>query len=1383
MADAKIVLSAEDRTKAAFASAKKGLGEVNELAVAAGLSFAALGAAGSVAGMVAMVKRIADSVDAFNDLKDATGASIENISALENVARRTGANFDTVGQSLIKFNQALGQTVKPGSDAEKVLQSIGLNAKTLRELDPAEALRATAGALSQFADDGNKARAVQELFGKSLKEVAPFLKDLAEAGELQATVTTEQAEEAEKFNKVLFGLSANLTDMTRQMAGPVLSTLNDIAESFGKAEGGSSKLADVVGGSLKVALQTISVVGHEVAFVFQGVGRDIGGMAAQLAALARGDFGGFSVIGQELRADAERARRENDAAIARIMGTAPAVSTAGAGRGMGGYPGLPKQSLEISDDGGGKGTKGRTKAVKELTEAERDLAFHREYSRKRQIALTDEYLKGLAAEEEAIKRLETEWAAAQRVHDDMGRAAVVSIEQRTAGIVAEIDGFGKLQSEIEETHLARLEDARAAAALGGENVDWIDRQIDAQRRLVAALKNQETLEAARAGARAAEREWDRVAQSLTDALMRGGKSAKEYLESLFRTLVLRPILEPIGKAMAGGINSVMGSFGFGGGGGGMSLPSVFNGQGGGGGLGQMFGFPNAGDYVLSAGRAAFGGTGLGATLFGTGGGGTAIATSAGALEAGVLVEGVGGSSGLLGGAMSGLGAAMPWLGAALLVASLFDKKKGGPKVESGWGFGRVREVGDVGSVQQSLGGLEAQYAALAKGLGGTVHDLDLGMFTATDPQGTAQTQLAMEAGIGGRKFYSREARMGTIENVGRSEEALQAAIAEEMTRVTLEALQESEIPGALGAYIRSLGDLDKLGGQSLNEALARINKAMGEKIALEEREYLLTHTAQEQLIRQRQREREALVESNRALYDHVIALEDLIARRAQAEVDLADAQSVLIDAYERQANAAQAAADTLSEARGGVLDAYELEADGLRQVMSVHREYARSLRDFRRQMQLSPGSTLSLGDRTSIARSGYDEMLRRAIAGDERALSSFNGYASDLLQATHASASTFEEYAIVQARIQSDLTRVADSETARVDVAQLQLSALTQLVAETLGLRDGLSMVGGAIVDSTGRVVEVKDALRDGLTLVNGTIFDSSGRVVELKDAIRGDLTLVGSAIVDSSGRVVEMRDAVVGSVAKASLADSIATYNAALLAQQEAQRGHDLATQQLTALGLLNNTAVSFGQAHSAYLAALVQVADAEKAIAAQKLAWEQEQARLAAEAAVAPAPAPAPAPAAPEVPRIPLSQYAFFAMDETGTQGIWVGNGETLYQSQYETRLRDAGLRGFADGGAFSNGIVTRPTAFNVSEMGESGPEGILPLASVNGRLGVHATGNNDRLIRELIQEVQGLRAEARANAQHAYEARRLLREFRDRGIPVANNPSGEVLQTAAV
>lgn len=231
MADVGIRLTAKDDTRAAFDSVGRSLSNVQSSAASVAGALAGIGVGISVGGFVAMTKSIVDGLDALNDLRDATGASIENISALEDVARRTGAGFDVVSTSLIKLNQGLN-AAKPGSDTENAIKAIGLSVKDLKALDPAEAFRKVAVGLSGFADDANKARLVQELFGKSLKEVAPFLNDLAASGQLNATVTAKQAEEAEKFNKQLANLQKNITDVGRAFVGDLLPGLNAGIERF-----------------------------------------------------------------------------------------------------------------------------------------------------------------------------------------------------------------------------------------------------------------------------------------------------------------------------------------------------------------------------------------------------------------------------------------------------------------------------------------------------------------------------------------------------------------------------------------------------------------------------------------------------------------------------------------------------------------------------------------------------------------------------------------------------------------------------------------------------------------------------------------------------------------------------------------------------------------------------------------------------------------------------------------------------------------------------------------------------------------------------------------------------------------------------------------------
>ncbi|WP_143755013.1 hypothetical protein [Caulobacter sp. BP25] len=84
-----------------------------------------------------------------------------------------------------------------------------------------------------------------------------------------------------------------------------------------------------------------------------------------------------------------------------------------------------------------------------------------------------------------------------------------------------------------------------------------------------------------------------------------------------------------------------------------------------------------------------------------------------------------------------------------------------------------------------------------------------------------------------------------------------------------------------------------------------------------------------------------------------------------------------------------------------------------------------------------------------------------------------------------------------------------------------------------------------------------------------------------------------------------------------------------------------------------------------------------------------------------------------------------------------------------------------GFANGGAFTNGVVTRPTAFNTAVMGEAGPEAIMPLTNIGGRLGVRAA-NDPRLVTALERLVAVNERQAEDIADLKASNEKLQRQF---------------------
>lgn len=236
---AKVVLSAEDRTSAAFASVMRNADKLgfsfDTLKAGAIGALSALAVPVSVAGIATVFNESRRAIDGLNDLADASGSSVEAISALDNIARSTGGNLETVSSILVKFNGVLADA-DPNKGVGATLKAIGLSVEELKRLDPAEALRVTAVAVEKLGSETDKARVYQELFGKATRDAAPFLKDLAEAKRLDAALTAEQVEQMDRFNKEMAKLNATATNVGRSLSIGLATEINGIIKKFEDAE-------------------------------------------------------------------------------------------------------------------------------------------------------------------------------------------------------------------------------------------------------------------------------------------------------------------------------------------------------------------------------------------------------------------------------------------------------------------------------------------------------------------------------------------------------------------------------------------------------------------------------------------------------------------------------------------------------------------------------------------------------------------------------------------------------------------------------------------------------------------------------------------------------------------------------------------------------------------------------------------------------------------------------------------------------------------------------------------------------------------------------------------------------------------------------------------
>lgn len=332
---------------------------------------------------------------------------------------------------------------------------------------------------------------------------------------------------------------------------------------------------------------------------------------------------------------------------------------------------------------------------------------------------------------------------------------------------------GKSKSQIEELRLLRLEEARESELgfLGGsaEELRLLDAQIAAQRQKVTRTQHEELLDLNDKAAKEAEAQWKQVGNSLVDNLMQGGKSVRDYLKDLFRTLVLRPILQPVGVAMAAGVQSVLGFGANGGTGGGIlsSLGSSILGKGATSLLSASLGTGLTGTMGGTFGAGLMGGLGVGGTGYSLSGG-LSLAAELGATA---------------GGAGALLGTLAPWLAGAYALSEIFGSK-GGPKTEGG------------ADMAASIG---TQYAEIAGALG-LKNKATFEAFYSKDPEGDSLSQLRIAAFSNGQHVYERPGE----ENVGRSEAEFNAEVSRATFSAITAALKAGGLDQSFVDYLRAI---------------------------------------------------------------------------------------------------------------------------------------------------------------------------------------------------------------------------------------------------------------------------------------------------------------------------------------------------------------------------------------------------------------------------------------------------------------------------------------------------------------------------------------------------------------------------------------------------
>lgn len=206
--------------------------------IAAGTAVAA-----AMVAVGAAVKKGIDRAAEIQDVAEATGAAVEQLSSLAHAAKIEGVELDALGSALGRLSKNLAAVGRgEGQDAARAMEALGISARnadgSLKNSD--QVLSEVAERFSKMEDGAGKAALAMALFGKTGATLIPLLNNgaaglreyRAEAEALGLVIDGKTAKAADTFNENLTRLGQVLVGLGTQIAVELLPYLVDFTNKL-----------------------------------------------------------------------------------------------------------------------------------------------------------------------------------------------------------------------------------------------------------------------------------------------------------------------------------------------------------------------------------------------------------------------------------------------------------------------------------------------------------------------------------------------------------------------------------------------------------------------------------------------------------------------------------------------------------------------------------------------------------------------------------------------------------------------------------------------------------------------------------------------------------------------------------------------------------------------------------------------------------------------------------------------------------------------------------------------------------------------------------------------------------------------------------------------
>jgi hypothetical protein len=560
-------------------------GAMQKIQRSAQMAMRALGALGlglGAAQLTSFVKQAIDAGDRMQKLSQQTGIATQNIAGLQLAFRQGGGSAQEMETAVAKLVTAM----RNQTDTFKTLN--------ITSKDTFGALSQVADKFQQMPDGAKKSALAYELFGRSGLRLIPILNQGAEglqnyielSQKLGTSVTPEVAKQFEKYNDTMDTVSAAMEGLAMQAATALVPALQSVADSLinlfesGAVQRGIGNLieafkllavvmgarliggiAGVIGGLLSVTAGMTAATGATA-----GLSLAMTGLKGVMALLG-GPIGLIVTAASALVYFSEKSYAAENSAegLAEKLGMANGqlqLMTQIQIQQKIVEVGLELQKLEaqaletavqmallneqISDPeaylfSGGQ-VSNELSTINKRAEAFRTLLE----SLKNQLVDNQDPLKkmgsGLKDISDSTENVEDKIRDMIRAYDDQTlMMQMTSREKEYFLFLNDLEAEG-VKTNTELYH--QLTDAYKSAQDARTETESIIAFQEAEKKAIEA-RLEDRIKAEEDFAAEAQKINDQIGQSLTDALVNGGQSAKDFIANMFKTLILRPLIQPI----------------------------------------------------------------------------------------------------------------------------------------------------------------------------------------------------------------------------------------------------------------------------------------------------------------------------------------------------------------------------------------------------------------------------------------------------------------------------------------------------------------------------------------------------------------------------------------------------------------------------------------------------------------------------------------------------------------------------------------------------------------------------------------------------------------------------------------------------------------------